>query len=250
MKITRKELKKIIQNSLTESWYKKGSPLVDWLDNIKFVPPYDDFAMFVSEPNPNRSVSFILFAIDPSTTNIEVVGMIFAVKGKPCIAPTYQFISAALHKQLQGKGVGSMLYKLAGAYLGEKYDAGITSDHMGSTKQAARRVWDKIDKSPSYKRKVTSAGNDTFDYFWQTEDLDDDCDYSILGAAHGLGKLATDHSYMVEDSEASSILKILLRNSDVIFKKAIAPESLKSRLKDEASDLFAREYSAFTKFFT
>ena len=170
----------------------------------------------------------------------EVIGTCrIKLTKEKCIPPTYQVSTIARASEFKGMGIGSLLYKLAASVAAEM-DGGITSDHTYSSSIDAYKAWQRIENSPEYEKRETSAGNDTFDYDKETPDPDDDCNKP--GVA-GQNIAATTHSYKIK--QIPDIYYKLLK------KHRIMTSTLDKRgtrdyeifLDKQASPLFSKEYS-------
>ena len=107
---------------------------------------------------------------------------------EPCIPETYEVASVFVEKGYRGNGFQKILMDQA-FWLASKEGAGLTSDHAYGTRKGAAGAWERIENSSLYRKKKTTAGNDTFDYDDSTPDPDDDCGKGMKDP------LATDHSF-------------------------------------------------------
>jgi hypothetical protein len=165
----------------------------------------------------------------------KVIGMLAADKtSEPCIPETYEVSGIAVDSRYQGKKIGLDLYRYAMATAKGKNGGGLTSDHSYGTKPKAASFWSRLkNNSPLADKKETPMGNDTFDYPpFDPTDPDDDCDEGYEGNP------ATDHSFIMKDSEASKAeqeIQQLERNHRIAFVNLFSSENipalLKSRIK-------------------
>ena len=150
MKITRRQLRRLIRESLdnseSETWPKilmmgKDLLVINKVGD-KYIP--------------------------------KIVGTIRVDDLKNCIPRTKQVSFIRVLDDQQGQGYGTMLYMYALAD-GAHYGYGLTSDQRVGTKAGARGTWNKLISRGIIQPRLTSAGNNTFDYLLDTPDPDDDC---------------------------------------------------------------------------
>jgi ribosomal protein S18 acetylase RimI-like enzyme len=196
-------------------------------------------SLFVKESKPR----FYIALYEPLTEQHigesppKIVGMLtMQLTSQKCIPPSYEIVFVARSSEFKRMGIGSLLYKIAASIASEQ-EAGITSDHGSSTSIEAYKVWQKIEKSPEFYKRSTSAGNDSFDYDKKTPDLDDDCD-----DLYGNMRAATDHSFSIE--KIPPIYYDLLQNHDEYTKNLdqISKESFERYLISTAKALFGAEH--------
>lgn len=169
-----------------------------------------------------------------------VVGQMSLVKTeKPCIPNTFQVSTVAVSKDYQGKGLGTMLYKIAAEITG---DAGITSDHKVSTKDSAKAVWDKIDKDSKWQKRQTRKGNDEFDYSGDKtpDDPKDDCESPIDS------KNTIDHSYDMLSSFSTEVSTMKENHGRYAYSSKNffgSKKAFEQALLQMATKLFSDEYN-------
>jgi GNAT superfamily N-acetyltransferase len=187
------------------------------------------YALYIQKEDDNN-FKLVIYLKD----TYKVIGMLAADKtSEPCIPETYEVSGIAVDSRYQGKKIGLDLYRYAMA-IAKREDAGLTSDHSYGTKAKAASFWSRLkNNSPLADKKETPMGNDTFDYPpFDPTDPDDDCDEGYEGNP------ATDHSFIMKDSEASKAeqeIQQLERNHRIAFVNLFSSENipalLKSRIK-------------------
>ena len=133
----------------------------------------------------------------------------------------------------QKMGYSKVLYGIAFYYANEEKGVGLTSDHLGGTSdQAQKAFWSKIESDPNYvKRKTKDDDLDTFDYKpYKTTNPDDDCEYPD-------NPPATDHSWKKQNHGEFGMLYDELTNN---HKQNVAKEQKnpKTNLTNFEKELF------------
>ena len=182
----------------------------------------------------------------------EILAMIWVSKTKgPCIPETYEVNFSAVSKQLQGKGIGSLIYGLTFYYVNNELNAGLTSDHSASSNKKSQVMWDKYADTKNMVKKQTGAGNDEFDYENKTPDDDDDCgvgEFSdITLKSMFFGKkyrdgVATHSSWIMEPNQFTKDYDILTRQQEKYAKEARNIRNLENNLVSRSSDFFVNNY--------
>ena len=159
----------------------------------------------------------------------------------PCIPTTKEIGTSAVHRNYEGKGIGTYMYEVISLFMKMDADGGITSDHSASTTRPAAAVWSKLANRLGYVKRKTDAGNDTFDYDRETPDPDDNCYKPSAGTA------AMDHSLQIPPERVpiiGNIMSVQLGNWEKISDK-LEPAELKALL-DKAGGLFSSVYDPYS----
>ena len=149
----------------------------------------------------DASFNIFLYVVDETNedpyTKFKIIGGIDCVPtSKPCIPKTLMVGTSYRDSDLSGKGIGPLVYDLA-FFVAQSMGYGLTSDRDDGAKAGARGRWSKIEKDPSYEKKTTPAGNDTFDYNEETPDPQDDCD-----SPYDMDQDATQHAFIKKDADS------------------------------------------------
>ena len=208
---------------------------------------YKDLGLLVRSTSQTHAI--VIYAVQKSKHGeilvdgdhmpIVVGQMSLAQTEKPCIPNTFQVSTVAVSKDYQGKGLGTMLYKIAAEITG---DAGITSDHKVSTKDSAKKVWNKIDDDSNWEKRQTEKGNDEFDYDGDKtpDDPNDDCESPINS------KNTVDHSYDMSADFSTEVSK-MKDNHDLFADSAKNffgnKRAFEQVLLQMATNLFSAEYN-------
>jgi hypothetical protein len=245
MKITRKELRRLINESY-KSWGIFGDRLKD--DYRQPIDPEKAKTSFKPAltvvPYQKDSLVFILWRprheslIHSQSKEPEVMAMIHAKKTEEaCIPVTYEVSQSAVSIDIRGKkGYGALIYGLVFQYMKEK-GFGLTSDHTVSSSKSAQSLWDRYADTKTFVKRSTPLGNDTFDYYGKTPDQGDDC-----GKGVDINKMATHHSWMTSSDKYLNVYNELFNQSSDYFRK-LYPESraiLKRNLVTLSFELFHR----------
>tara|TARA_R110000824_G_scaffold325132_2_gene512059 strand:- start:1861 stop:2607 length:747 start_codon:yes stop_codon:yes gene_type:complete len=204
-----------------------------------------DYALMV-QPGMDDSYTAVLYRRGETEDDPPmVVGMVYmdllSDDENPCIPRTYEINNIARAGDYGGQGIGELLYQFAGTIAKIK-GAGITSDHGHSTSVKAGAVWDKIGKSPNYRKRKTKDGHDTFDYDNSTEDPDDDCVYP--SGYGGTAEVATDHSFMLKKIPPE--YSAFIENHEYDKGRLLDPDAMEyyeAKLSAAGFDLFEKEYN-------
>ena len=217
MKLSQKKLKILIRESIFDSMRRGIAGAFD-IESMKDTPreplnPVSNTALFM-EGSP-REGYIILYTKTLPQENVDysnyknfqkVIGFIrYTTTKKPCIPRTVEVKFTAVDSPYQGKGYGALLKGIMFQYAKDN-DIGVTSDHTQSTSPAAARFWKKLPYTSGYVKRRTKLGNDKFDYTGSTPDRDDDC----LSGLHGPMKMATDHSWEVDNDSFKNHMNNLL----------------------------------------
>ena len=183
--------------------------------------------------------------------NPIVIAMIVVDKtDEPCIPDTFQVRYSALDNKFQGKGYGTLLYGLAFYYVNNKQGSGLTSDHASSTSDKAKKMWDKYADTKGMIKKKTKSGNDEFDYEWNNDDPDDDCDFGaaqrtmttdFFGDKYRKG-LGTHHSWIMRGNKFKGTFEQLVEQDKTYLNLVDDENEFRTKLTSLAQDLFQKEY--------
>ena len=125
-------------------------------------------------------------------------------------------IGLACTRSRQRRGFSRTLYDFA-FYIADRFDYGLTSDHIvGTTKKAEMAAWAKYENSSEYEKRTTAQGNSQFDYDGKLtpNDPDDDCETTF-----GDKFPATDFSFQKENHGQIGQLFFTLKNNHDQFIK-------------------------------
>ena len=196
-------------------------------------------ALMVREQNlfGKKGVRLVLYRAMRNGRMPVLMGMITATQTKkPCITnsdgPTYSVNFSAVDEEYRGKGYGSMMYGLLMSWC-EKRGIGLTSDKVSGTSKSAAKTWNKLGSTMGIEKKVTAAGNDTFDTTGNEtpDDPDDDCDKGYTNDVK--------HSFMDQTGNYDSPRRRFNRQ----HKKNVEKNSgLERKLLRMAKALFKRAY--------
>ena len=171
------------------------------------------------------------------------VGMILLNKTKgPCVPKTFQVSQVAVAKPFRKKGIGMSMYDFAASLAKEDNNSGITSDHIMSTSNSAKRDWNKIEKSSNYQKRKTPKGNEKFDYSGEEtpDDKLDDCENASDP------KNTVDYSYQISQDKIEKIKELNDNHQKVyqsLAKKAFPNiNDYEDMLQKMAFELFNIEY--------
>lgn len=190
MKITKKELRKIIKETLSIQTIPPK-----YLAIINSIP---DLSLAVIE-DPLIDASLDLHSGDEMIASVQFKELTGADINHPCIPNTMSI--SAIHTSLdyQELGIGELMFDLA-FYYAELKGYGITTDFDGGNTPIINYIIKKaLQNDPSYYKQVTKMGNDMMDFFNATSDPDDDC-YSELFDNEGVYELVNDEGYTEEEA--------------------------------------------------
>jgi ribosomal protein S18 acetylase RimI-like enzyme len=250
VKITKQRLKQIILEEVTNRLLAESSTNLD----------PSQFAAFVKDKKGGFSIYLYKYDYSDTYNPVEVIGSINVQKTQmPCIPQTYEVSNISVKREYKKQKIGLDLYRFAMGRL-ERSGYGLTSDHSLGTKEDAAKFWKRLEKDADQKKglaykRQTDAGNKTFDYDKSTKDPDDDCNKIAIGP-----EPASDHSYIMKDSEAtiarSQLAKLLMHHENVAnieipflsaakgtFAQLSNREKLESYVHAIAGDIFEREYT-------
>jgi GNAT superfamily N-acetyltransferase len=229
-----KEMKLLIEN-----WK-------NYLNEVKM--SFNDVALL--QFKDTSGYGFILYRVyfHPTikTNVISVIGRVTVGETiEPCIPKTNQVDTIYVDKPYRGMGFGSMLYNIAFLFADYR-KMGLTSDKTTGTNKKAAAQWDKFDSRSNYKRKITSQGNDRFDYTGRMTPLDPDDDCSMPAVPE---KNATDHSLIKTNARdfAPKFME-MYKLHPVYIEKVIKSGFFKNQnafedyLKSQAEDDFQENY--------
>tara|TARA_R100000406_G_scaffold37547_2_gene24910 strand:- start:24 stop:746 length:723 start_codon:yes stop_codon:yes gene_type:complete len=171
----------------------------------------------------------------------QVIGGIECVlTEEPCIPKTLQVITSYRDSDYTGTGLGPLLYDLA-FFVAHSMGYGLTSDRESGSKRGARDRWSKIEADPTYQKQTTKAGNDTFDYYKDTPDPDDDCEKDEYDDSN-----ATDHSFIKKDTDKIHSVLTQLEANHMNYLDTMSDSKEKKIFLDDirrrSFDLFHTEY--------
>ena len=206
--------------------------------------------------------NIVLMELPKQESTPKIIGMIETNKSdKPCIPMTHEIGAVGVEPMYENTGVGTYLYEVAALIVHDNHKAGtgggITSDHMASTTNPAKKVWDRLENKFNYIKRKTEpgteeynedgeivGGSDTFDYNNKTPDPNDDCD----NVDQNYAKAATDHSLGIPPDRASwvrSMISVQIENYEN-YKSKFGEESqqnLDSEMIRSADSLFNKVYN-------
>tara|TARA_Y100001937_G_C7101878_1_gene322943 strand:- start:734 stop:1417 length:684 start_codon:yes stop_codon:yes gene_type:complete len=187
-----------------------------------------------------------LYILDKTPTGLEYPQIIAGVEcdltEEPCIPKTLQVGVSYRDSVYTGIGLGPLIYDLA-FFVAHSMGYGLTSDREAGSKRKARARWSKIEADPNYEKQKTSDGNDTFDYYKDTPDPNDDCEKDEYDESN-----ATDHSFIKKDVDKIHSILMKLEANHMDYLDSIAdPKERKLFLEDlrlQAFNLFHTLYDA------
>ena len=213
----------------------------DYRDPVE-IPDEEDFSsmgppalLIVDKTNIRR---LILYRAN-KFGRISVMGMIYSSKTKkPCVTnskgPTYSVNFSAVAEEYRGRGYGAMMYGLLMSEL-RGDDIGLTSDKRSGTSDMAASTWNRLGSTMGIRKKVTDAGNDTFDSTGKEtpKDPNDDCDQGYTNDVK--------HSYIDGTGKYDSN-RFRFKKQHREYEKKFG--NLKSRLEREAMKAFKKAYTS------
>ena len=208
MKLTTQKLYKLIQEAMIPDPDPAYANLYD---------PNQPMALL--HMDDQEAHTFILYHLTKSKQNpLYVIAYLNMemMEEKPCIPYTYQILGVYTEAAAQRKGFSKALYDFA-FYIADRYNYGLTSDHIvGTTKKAEMASWAKYENSSEYKKRTTAQGNSQFDYDGKLtpNDPDDDCETTF-----GDKFPATDFSFQKESHGDIGQLYFTLKNNHEQFVK-------------------------------
>jgi GNAT superfamily N-acetyltransferase len=185
-----------------------GKPNIDDHLALALFSVGDNFQITLYMPNKIKDDKPVFENKGPIVIGMMMIGPLTSSE-TPCIPKTFQVKYTAVGSKYQGKGLGTLLYKIA-AQQATAVGGGITSDHDIMTSNSAARVWDKIENSPDFQKRKTPSGSDEFDYTGNETPSDpkDDC------KTPESSKNTVDHSYELTADISSTINSLRQRHKE------------------------------------
>jgi hypothetical protein len=234
MKLTKQKLYQLIQEAIVPdpdptyaSLYNPNQPMALLHMDDEELQTFILYHLTKSKQHPVFVVAYL---------NMEMI------ESKPCIPYTYQVLGVYTEAAAQQKGFSRTMYNFA-FYVADRFDYGLTSDHLvGTTQVAQKAAWSKFENSSEYEKRTTAQGNSKFDYDGKLtpNDPDDDCENTF-----GEKDPATDFSFQKENHGQIGQLYFKLKSNhqSIVDVNNIEEKALTSKLYQIASRRFDYYYN-------
>ena len=260
MKLTKKELNKLIKESIFDNIRKKIAGTFD-IESMKSIPrkplnPVSNTALCMT--GNKRTGYIILYTKSLPQESVtyhnfknyqNVIGFIkFKATTKPCIPETIEVKFTAVDAPYQGQGYSALLKGILFQYAKDN-NLGVTSDHTQSTSPSAAKFWKTLPYTSGYVKRKTPAGNNKFDYTGSTPDKYDDCSSGLWGPKG----MATHNSWAVNHDNFRHHMNELMiaHEAHIDFLSSFTnSKSLKKMMKrfvekdleEKSVDVFGKNY--------